>query len=169
MSDLGNLRTNWALWGVPFPVGGEWDAGLTPPHTPQPQSGRWFIRRVETRFLSCFHYFVPAHNVLLDVFPPDEAGEMAAKTDAVSRRERRDVTPSPRVFLSGSDGRVPGLRIGSMVRVWKCILGTEYSSVGLVSKMRTDELGQELIYVDADWWVNANGLEDVCELIAPPE
>ena len=41
---MSGIRTSRQLWGRDFVVGGEWDAGSTPPHIRPEQAGRWTVR-----------------------------------------------------------------------------------------------------------------------------
>lgn len=77
------IQTNKALWGTEFPIGGEWDAGYTPPGTPTQNSGRWTVRREETRFVVLFHSFRAQSEICLAEYPPTEQGEIDAKTCAL--------------------------------------------------------------------------------------
>jgi hypothetical protein len=77
------IKSNRQRWGRDFPVGGEWDAGLTPPHLPRPLGGRWSVRREETRFVVVFHRFSDQSETLLAEFPPSESGELDAKLCAI--------------------------------------------------------------------------------------
>ena len=90
------IKTNKELWGKDFPTGGEWDAGNTPPHTPHDKSGRWTVRREETRFIVVFHRFQDRQEILLDEFPPNEQGEIEAKTCAMHMRNIHQITPIPK-------------------------------------------------------------------------
>ncbi len=76
------IPTHQELWGVPFPINGEWDAGLTPVYFPHQGQGRWTVRRERERFVLVFYNFHTRRETLLDTFPPDEAGEVAATTAA---------------------------------------------------------------------------------------
>ena len=87
------IQTNKELWGKDFPINGEWDAGLTPPHTPPGKSGRWTVRRTEQRFIVVFAYFNIKRETLLAVFPPTEQGEIDAKTCAVAARQNNQIPP----------------------------------------------------------------------------
>ncbi len=87
------IQTNKELWGKEFPIGGEWDAGLTPPHTPTDKSGRWTVRREETRFVVLFHRFQDRSDTLLAEHPPTEQGEIDAKTCAVAARQNNQIAP----------------------------------------------------------------------------
>ena len=87
------IQTNRQLWGTDFPIGGEWDAGLTPPHNPAEKSGRWTVRREETRFAVFFHRFQDCSDTLLAEYPPTEQGEINAKTCAISARQNNQITP----------------------------------------------------------------------------
>lgn len=87
------IQTNKELWGKDFPTGGEWDAGVTPPHTPTDKSGRWTVRREETRFAVYFHHFHDHSETLLAQYPVTEQGEIDAKTCAVAARQNNQITP----------------------------------------------------------------------------
>ncbi len=87
------IQTNKELWGKDFPINGEWDAGLTPPHTPPGKSGRWTVKREETRFVVFFHYFQNHSDTLLAEYPATEQGEIDAKTCAVAARQNNQTTP----------------------------------------------------------------------------
>jgi hypothetical protein len=91
------IKTNKEIWGKDFPIGGEWDAGLTPPHTPANKSGRWTVRREETRFVVLFYRFHDHQETLLKQYPATEQGEIDAKTCAISARHNHQTTP----FTSG--------------------------------------------------------------------
>lgn len=87
------IQTNKQLWGKDFPIGGEWDAGLTPPHTPAEKSGRWTVRREETRFVVIFHRFHDRSDILLAQYPVTEQGEIDAKICAINSCETNQTTP----------------------------------------------------------------------------
>lgn len=90
---MSQIFTNKQLWGTDFPIGGEWDAGQTPPHTPAEKSGRWTVRREETRFIVVFHRFHDQPEILLAQYPATEQGEIDAKICAVNARETNRTTP----------------------------------------------------------------------------
>ena len=81
------IKSHLQIWGESFPVGSEWDAGVTPPLWPTYPAGRWTIRREESRFVVFFHRFSDGENILLDEFPPTEQGELDAKTCALAARD----------------------------------------------------------------------------------
>jgi hypothetical protein len=83
---MSEIRSNRELWGVDFPIGGEWDAGLTAAHTPAEKAGRWTVRRESECFAVYFHYFQSGQDDLLQTFPPTETGEVAAKISALASR-----------------------------------------------------------------------------------
>ena len=83
-----DIQSNRQLWGRDFPVNGEWDAGYTSPHTPADRSGRWTVKREETRFIVVFHRFHDGQETLLAEYPATEAGEIKAKTFALAERQR---------------------------------------------------------------------------------
>lgn len=89
------IQSNRQLWGRDFPTHGEWDAGYTPPQTPAHLSGRWSVRREAERFIVFFHRFQDGADVLLAEFPPDEAGEIEAKTCARLAHQTHQTTPKP--------------------------------------------------------------------------
>ncbi len=90
------IQTNKQLWGKDFPIGGEWDAGNTPPHTPHDKSARWTVRREQTRFVVVFHRFHDHQESILDEFPPVDEGEIEAKTCAVHMRNIHQTIPIPK-------------------------------------------------------------------------
>ncbi len=87
------IQTNQEIWGTDFPIGGEWDSGLTPPHTPAEKSGRWTVKREETRFVVIFHRFHDHQETLLKQYPATEQGEIDAKICAISVRQTNQTTP----------------------------------------------------------------------------
>ena len=87
------MKTNKQLWGEDFPVGGEWDAGSTPPHTAVGKSGRWTVHRAQQSFTVVFHYTNIKRETLLAVYPPTEQGEIDAKTFAVHAHRIRQIQP----------------------------------------------------------------------------
>ena len=89
-----NIQTNKQLWGKDFPIGAEWDAGYTPLHKPPEQSGRWTVKREETRFVVVFFHFQDGQEILLAEYPPDEVGEIEAKTCALHARDTNQITPN---------------------------------------------------------------------------
>lgn len=46
---MSDIKSNRELWGVDFPVGGEWDAGYTAPAVQAGKQGRWTVRRAPHR------------------------------------------------------------------------------------------------------------------------
>jgi len=50
---MAEIKSNRQLWGIDFPIGGEWDAGVTQ-ITPR---GRWTMRRDPDHFFVVFHAF----------------------------------------------------------------------------------------------------------------
>lgn len=83
------IKTNVELWGEPFVVGGEWDAGCTPPLLATlPRAGRWTVRRDDGGFLVVFHYFSDGHENELARFPGTDAGEVQAKSYALAASDR---------------------------------------------------------------------------------
>jgi hypothetical protein len=87
------IKTNKEIWGKDFPIGDDWDAGATPPHTPPGKSGRWTVRRTEQSFIVVFVYFNINRETLLAVFPSTEQGELDAKTCAIHARDTRQTQP----------------------------------------------------------------------------
>jgi len=81
---MSSIKSCRQLWGKDFPVGGEWDAGVTPPLVPTIPAGRWTVRREPERFTVVFHAFSDGQETLLDIFPPTEQGEMDAKACALA-------------------------------------------------------------------------------------
>ena len=80
------IKSNREIWGVDFPLGGEWDAGVTAPHTPAEKAGRWTVRREAEHFVAYFHHLQSGQEVLLKEFPPTEQGEVDAKVFAIASR-----------------------------------------------------------------------------------
>jgi hypothetical protein len=80
------IKSNREIWGVDFPLNGEWDAGVTAPHTPAEKAGRWTVRRETERFAVYFHPFQSSAETLLKEFPPIEQGEIDAKIFALASR-----------------------------------------------------------------------------------
>jgi len=78
------IKSHRQIWGTDFPLGGEWDAGVTPPVTATIPAGRWTVRREAECFLVVFHRFGDGHETLLEAFPPTEKGELDAKACALS-------------------------------------------------------------------------------------
>ena len=81
---MSELKTHRQLWGTEFPIGGEWDAKATKPHTRPADAGRWTVRREETRFVVVFHSFQTGKDTLLAEYPPTEQGELDAKNFALT-------------------------------------------------------------------------------------
>ena len=54
---MSGVKSNRQIWGKDFPIGGEWDAGATPPLLPTCPSGRWTVRRGTENFIVIFHRF----------------------------------------------------------------------------------------------------------------
>lgn len=75
------VQTHREIWGRPFPVNGEWDAGVT-------RCGRITARLTPEHWEVVSHRFpVPPHDeggeILMGFFPPTEAGERQAKEYAL--------------------------------------------------------------------------------------
>ena len=87
------VKSSRQLWGKDMPIGGEWDAGVTPPLLPSLPAGRWTVRRESERFTVVFHRFADVEETLLDVFPPTEEGEVDAKTFALTARDTLLISP----------------------------------------------------------------------------
>jgi hypothetical protein len=87
MPDTEPIKTHKEIWGTDFPIGGEWDAGATPPLWPHYPSGRWTVRREENRFVVIFHRFQEGKETELGTFPPTEEGELNAKTCALEAQD----------------------------------------------------------------------------------
>jgi hypothetical protein len=79
---MSGVKSNRQLWGKDFPIGGE-----TPPHLPLDQAGRWTVHREAERFIVIFHFFDDRKETLLETFPPNEQGEVDAKSCALAARE----------------------------------------------------------------------------------
>jgi hypothetical protein len=60
--------------------------------------------------------------------------------------------------------------VGDKVRVWKWAYDREYSTTGIVEKVQpSNTRGDQSIYVNGDWYGNANDLENKCEIIKRAE
>jgi hypothetical protein len=81
------IKSHRQIWGRDFPLGGEWDAGVTPPLIPTVPAGRWTVRREPERFIVIFHSFSDGQETLLETFPSTEKGELDAKACALSARD----------------------------------------------------------------------------------
>ena len=84
---MSEIKSHRQIWGTDFPVGSEWDAGVTPPLWPNYPAGRWTVCRETDRFTVVFHRFSDGENALLETFPPTEEGELDAKTSALVARD----------------------------------------------------------------------------------
>lgn len=87
------IKTNRELWGLDYPVGVEWDAGVTPPGF-RGQQGRWTVRREVDRFVVFFYCFDSRRETFLAEFPPTEQGEIDAKTFALITRDNLRIQPA---------------------------------------------------------------------------
>jgi hypothetical protein len=90
---MSEVKSNRKIWGREFPIGGEWDAGVTPPLLPTCPAGRWTVRREAERFIVVFHRFADGEETLLNTFPPTEQGEVDAKTFALVVRDNLRILP----------------------------------------------------------------------------
>lgn len=81
------VKSHRQIWGRDFPIGGEWDAGVTPPLMPTIPAGRWTVRREAECFVLVFHRFGDGQETLLEAFPSTEKGELDAKACALSARD----------------------------------------------------------------------------------
>ena len=81
---MSGVKSNRQIWGKDFPIGGEWDAGVTPPLLPAQPSGRWTMRRETENFIVIFHCFTDGKETLLETFPATEQGEIDAKNYAIT-------------------------------------------------------------------------------------
>ena len=79
------VKSNLQIWGIDFPIGGEWDAKATLSHAPWEQAGRVTVRRESQRFVVIFARFhaLPSEQEIKE-FPPTEQGEIDAKTFALT-------------------------------------------------------------------------------------
>jgi hypothetical protein len=87
VTPCGGVVSNRQLLGKEFPLGGEWDAGVTPPLFPTVPAGRWTVRCEPERFIVIFHSFSAGQETLLETFPSTEKGELDAKACALSARD----------------------------------------------------------------------------------
>jgi hypothetical protein len=81
-----DVKTNQAIWGRAFPIGGEWDAGYTPIR-PGLLRGRFAARRMPGGWEVVFQPLNGEPEQLLGAFPPTEEGEIQAKKLAVEKLE----------------------------------------------------------------------------------
>jgi hypothetical protein len=86
-------KSHRQLWGDPFPMGGEWDAGIASMASPDDHGGRWTIRREPDQFVEIFHSFQDKSEVVLGTFEPTDEGEIEAKIAALADRECDRRTP----------------------------------------------------------------------------
>ena len=80
---MADIKSNLQLWGTDFPVGSEWDAGVTNTASQE----RWTVRRDPDQFVVVFHAFDTGEDVLLGTFDPTEEGEISAKATAIVARD----------------------------------------------------------------------------------
>ena len=80
---MAEIKSNRQIWGIDFPIGGEWDAGVTQIAL----RGRWTVRRDPDHFFVVFHAFDTGEDVLLGTFDPTEEGEISAKATAIDARD----------------------------------------------------------------------------------
>jgi hypothetical protein len=59
--------------------------------------------------------------------------------------------------------------VGDRVSVWKSVLGRGYRAEGIVERLQRERTGQIVMYVQDDWWVCENDIENGFEVIAPPD
>lgn len=52
-----------------------------------------------------------------------------------------------------------------MVRVWKSVMGQNYSAEGIVTAVQKGWHGELLIFVDGDWYEADNDLENRCTVL----
>ncbi len=83
-----DMKSHEDLWGVEFPVGGEWDAKVTRPATRPEKAGRWIVKREQTRFIVVFHRFQDGQDKILAEYPPTVQGEIAAKLFALTTEKK---------------------------------------------------------------------------------
>jgi len=107
-----------------FPVGSEWDAGVTPPGLCG-QQGRWTVRREVDRFVVLFYCFNARRETFLAEFPLTEQGELDAKTYALVARDNLRIQPqeealgpraSPSPIRKAVWAKPPAARSGSGYR-----------------------------------------------------
>jgi hypothetical protein len=90
---MNEVKSNRQIWGKDYPIGGEWDAGATPPLLTTIPGGRWTVRRESEHFIVVFHRFSDGEETLLETFPPTEQGEVDAKTFAITARDHLQIHP----------------------------------------------------------------------------
>ena len=78
------IKSNREIWGVDFPLGGEWDAGVTVPQLSVEKAGRWTVRHEADRFAVYFHHSQSGEDTFLKDFSPTEQGEVDAKIFALA-------------------------------------------------------------------------------------
>ena len=88
---MSSLKSHRQIWGKDFPIGGEWDAGVTPPQVTPADSGRWTVRREVDCFVVFFRRFATGEETLLESFPSTEQGELDAKACAITAHENLQI------------------------------------------------------------------------------
>ena len=83
------IQSNRQIWGIDFPVGGQWDAGVTLPICAAEKAGRWTVKREAGAFKVVFIHFASKEEELLNTFPDSEQGEIEAKTFALAACQTR--------------------------------------------------------------------------------
>jgi len=76
------VKSHKEIFGTDFPVGGEWDAGVTPPG--YHRKGKWTVVREPNQFTVVFLSLGRGKDYILESFPDTEQGEIEAKEYALS-------------------------------------------------------------------------------------
>jgi hypothetical protein len=84
---MNEIMTDQEIWGRPFPIGGEWDAGYAPIRAGLVQ-GRFTARRMPGGWEVVFKPLNGEPEQILQAFPPTEVGEIQAKKLAVEELEK---------------------------------------------------------------------------------
>jgi hypothetical protein len=100
------IRTNRETFGFDFEIGAQWDAGCTGPT--DRRRGRWTVRREPARFVVLFvdttaradDWLARSPNTgeyerILGAYPGTDAGEVDAKTRAVSAMLHHEYQAEP--------------------------------------------------------------------------